>query len=132
MIGPAAAADDRDAREARPQSGVVLAELGRIAVVQLVGLVELGVALRRGVRAQAADPLDPRLADLDRVREMRGVRAVDHEVGGGAVRLGVDLLDRITQRLAARQAAVGLDREGDGDRDPGGCGGLHDPAGSSA
>ena len=65
--------------------------------------------------AEAPDPLDPHRAVLDDVREVRRVRAVDHEVGGCVVRLRIDLLDRIAQGLAARQAAVGLDRERDGD-----------------
>ena len=45
--------------------------------------------------------------------------AVDHEVCCRSVRLGIDLLDRLRERLTGREAAVGLDREGHRDRQPG-------------
>jgi hypothetical protein len=44
------------------------------------------------------------------------MRAVDHEVRGRGVRSRVDLLDRLAERLAARQAPVCLERERDDDR----------------
>ena len=47
------------------------------------------------------------------------MRAVDHVVERRTVRFGVDLLDRPSQRLAAREPAVGLDGEGHHDRQPG-------------
>ena len=83
-----------------------------------VGLVELRVAPRRGVRragprsARASSP--PAASDGG---EVRRVRAVDHVVGDRPERLGVDLLDRVAERLAARQPPVGLD--GERDRPPG-------------
>ena len=106
------------AGEARLQRGVALRQVGGIALVELLRLVQLGVALRRRVRAQAADPPHPRLAAGDRVLEVRRVGAVDHVVGGRAVGRVVDLLDRAAERLAARQAAVGLERERDHRRQP--------------
>ena len=46
------------------------------------------------------------------------MRAVDHEVGSHPVGLAVDLLDRLGQRLPARQSAVRLNGEGDHNRHP--------------
>ena len=47
------------------------------------------------------------------VLEVRGVRAVDHVVGGPGPRGRVDLGDRVAQLLTAREPPVGLEREGD-------------------
>ena len=93
--------------------GVPGGELGRIALVEFGRLVEFGVALRRRVRAQSDEPLPPRSVVFQGVREMRRVRTVDHEVRCAAIGFGVDLLDRLAQRLARRQPAVGLHRERD-------------------
>ena len=105
-------------RTRRRQSGVQLAVAARrarrIAVIELLRLVELGVAHSRGVDAEAAEPLEPRA--LEHAGEVRRVGAVDHEVRGRAACLGVDPLDRLAERLAARQSPVGLDRERDHDR----------------
>ena len=87
------------------QRGVALAEVARIALVELGRLVELRVAARRGVRAQAADPLQPRLAAREHVLEVRRVRAVDHVVRGPGAGLVVDLLDRVA-RAPRRSAAA--------------------------
>ena len=62
MIGAAAAAEHVELAEASSQVRVARAEIGRVARVEIRRLVELGVALRGGVGAQAADPLAPRLA----------------------------------------------------------------------
>ena len=96
-----------------PQTGVPGGEVGRIALVEFGGLVEFGVALRRRVRTQSDEPLQPCSVNFEGVREMRRVRTVDHEVGGAGICFGVHLLDRLTQRLSRRQPAVGLDRERD-------------------
>ena len=58
-VGAAAAAEHDEVRQQLAQRDVARGEIGGIAVVELLGLVELGVAARRGVRAQAADPLAP-------------------------------------------------------------------------
>ena len=58
-VGAAAAAEHRHGAQARAQRAVLGAERGGIALVELLGLVELGVALGRRVGAQAADALAP-------------------------------------------------------------------------
>ena len=58
----------RTLRSCGRSSRVVGAERGGIALVELLGLVELRVALGRGVRAQAADAVEPRAALLEHVR----------------------------------------------------------------
>ena len=76
----------------------------RVAVVELGGLVELRVALRGRVGAQAADPLPPAAARLEHAVEVRRVGAVDHVVGGRAAGLLVDLLGS-PRRAPGRSAA---------------------------
>jgi hypothetical protein len=56
---------------------------------------------------------------LEHVFEVRGVRAVDHVVGGTAVGGRVDLEDRVGKRNAVWQPAVGLHGERDRHRHPG-------------
>ena len=53
-IGAAAAPEHRHGAKARAQRAVLGAERDRIPLVELLGLVELGVALGRRVGAQAA------------------------------------------------------------------------------
>ena len=98
-------------------AAVLLRELVRVALVELLGRVQLLVAHPRRVRADAADPLQPR--PLEHALEVGRMRAVDHEVGGRRPGLGVDLLDRRAQWLPAREPAVDLDRERDRRRQPG-------------
>ena len=102
-----------DGAQERAQRAVLGAERRGVALVELLGLVELGVALGRRVGAQAADALAPGAVLVEHAGEVRRVRAVDHEVGDRAVGLGVDALDGVAQRLAVGQAPVGLQREGD-------------------
>ena len=71
-------------------------------------------------------------AARDRLLEVRRVGAVDHVVGGAPLRRVVDLLDRAAERLPARQAAVGLERERDHRRQPGRRGSRVTPIASSA
>ena len=54
------------------------------------------------IRAEAADPRRPAFSSFEHALEVRRVGAVDHEVRGRAVRPGVDLLDRVAERLTAR------------------------------
>ena len=114
-------------RQALAEVAVLGAELLRVAVVELGRLVELGMALGRGVGADAGDPAAPLARLGDDVVEVGRVGAVDHEVGGSAAGLAVDLLDRLAERLAVGQPAVGLDRERDRDRHPGGLRRARDP-----
>jgi hypothetical protein len=54
MIGAAAAADDHRRREQLPEFAVPVGELAGIPLVELLGRVQLGMALLRRVRADAA------------------------------------------------------------------------------
>ena len=108
------------------QCGVLGGEIGRITLVQLGRLVELGVALRGCVRAQANEALPPWAVLFQRLGEVRRVRTVDHEVRGAGIRRGVHLFDRLAQRLARRKPAVGLDGERDRRRNTRRRRGTHD------
>ena len=88
VVGAAAAAEHIHPRQPLPERRVAGAEVGRIAVVELRRLVELGVAHGRGVRAQAADPLDPGLAGREHRVEVGRVGAVEHHVVGPPGRCG--------------------------------------------
>src|SRR5437588_1852377 len=90
-------------------------ELRGIAGVELRRLVELGVAFRRRVRAYAPDAFQPAAVARQNVLEMRRMRTVHHEELDCSVGRGVDLLDRVTKRLAAREPPIRLDGEGDRD-----------------
>ena len=57
VIGAAAAAQDGELRQLGAQLCVTRAEVDRIALVELLGLVQLRVALARGVGAQTANPV---------------------------------------------------------------------------
>ena len=72
------------------------------------------------------------LAAAEHVLEVRRVRAVDHVVGGRGAGRVVDLLDRVAERLAARQPPVGLHRERDHHRHAGVARGPAMPIASSA
>ena len=62
VVGPAASAEELHRRQHLPQRRVVPAEGDRIALVEVLGLVQLGVAERRRVDAQATDPIERGLA----------------------------------------------------------------------
>ena len=62
VIGAAAAAEHVELRAAARGGRVARAEVGRVAGVEFLRLVELGVALGRRVGAQPADPSRPRPA----------------------------------------------------------------------
>ena len=66
------------------------------------------------VAAQAAHTLCP-IGIIERVCEVVGVGAIDHEVGCAAACGIIYRPDGITQRLAGWQFAVCLDREGNND-----------------
>ena len=59
VVGAAAPAEHIEVGQLAPQGRVARAEVVRIALVELLRLVQLGVALGRRVGAQAADPLAP-------------------------------------------------------------------------
>ncbi len=86
-----------------------------VAGVELLGLVELGVAEGGGVRVDLHDASEP-LAVLERGGDVGRVGAVDDEPVGGVGR--IDESDGVTQRGPVRQPTVGLDRETDEDRNP--------------
>ena len=84
VIGAAAPAQDRELRKLGPELGIAAAQIGRIALVELGGLVELGVALGGGVCAQAADPirLVDRLAEGLAARQRPSVSTVNEIAAG--------------------------------------------------
>jgi hypothetical protein len=118
-VGAAATAEDREVRNGAAQLGVLRAKLFRVAGVQRLRLVQLGVGLARGVGPYAAQPMGPRGAWVQQVGEVRRVSAVDGVVRGAATRGVVDALDGLAQPGAVRQHAIGFHRERDRDRDLG-------------
>jgi PAP2 superfamily len=116
-VGAAAAAQDGEAREVVAQSCVTRAEVLRVARVERRGLVQLGMALARGVGAQSAQSRRPRSGRVQEVRKVGRVGAVDAVVGGGATGRVVHALDSRPERGAVGECTVGLDRERDGDGD---------------
>ena len=108
---PARAAAPAARRSSRPSST-------RVALVELLGLVELRVAEPRGVHAQPADAAQRRLAG-ETHGDVVGMGAVDDEEGRGSAGGGVDLLDRFGDADAAGQAPVRLDGEAGDDRQAG-------------
>ena len=100
-VGAAAAAPDVDPGHAAAELEVLGGELRRVAVVERLSTFELLVAQPRGVAADAPDAPRPGRV-VEQMEEVIGMRAVDHEVLGGPRSGGVDLLDRLAQRLAAR------------------------------
>lgn len=85
-ISTAAPATDAYVRQPVLEFGVIAHEPVRVADVQLVGLVESGVTLGRGVDAQADDASKPRRVRNDGVRDVVGVGTVDEEYATVAVR----------------------------------------------
>ena len=78
--------------------------------------VELGMRTPRCVGAQPADALAPCTPGSQRVREMRGVVAVDEEIGRISARCLIGPLYGVRQRFPGGQASVRFHREGDGHR----------------
>ncbi len=113
VVGAAAAAIDPQMRQAFGQSAVKRAELGRVAVVQCLGGVQLGMAEAGGVGAETADTLYPIGFRRQRLGEVVGMGAVDHVIGRGVAGLGVSLGDGFGQGLTSGETAIGLDCEGD-------------------
>ena len=71
------------------------------------------MAAHRGIGAQSAQSFHPRLVLLQRIDEMRRVRAVDHVVSRRTGSGVIGLLDRRAHGFAARQSAVGFGGERD-------------------
>ena len=122
-VGPAAPTHDLQRGQPLLQRAVRRHEDAQIALVQLLGLVQLGMARGRGVAAQPRHPLHPRTAVVEGRDHVLRVGAVDQEVRRR--RDGVDLLDRRLQGGAVGQPPVGLDREADADREPERVGRAH-------
>src|SRR5215210_4445613 len=100
-VSAAATAHDPEPGEARPEAGVAGGQLSRITRVQLFGLVELGVAQAGRVRAQCANPIQPRLVGPGKPGGyVLRMRAVDHVPGDRRAGRFVDALDRFTERGA--------------------------------
>jgi hypothetical protein len=65
MIGAAASAKHSGVGQQATKLGVFAAKLHGVAVIEIGGLVELGMAAPRGVGADPADALDPALSGGD-------------------------------------------------------------------
>src|SRR6185295_10068445 len=76
VIGAAATPHHVQPRQPALQLRVLPAQLDRIADVERRRLVQLRVALARGVRAQAPHPLRPGLPAVEHALEVSRVRAV--------------------------------------------------------
>ena len=113
VIRAAAAAEHGELRHALAQVPVMPGEIDRIAGIEFRRFIELRMALRRGVGAQAADAPHPCLACGQRIVEMSRMRTVDHVVDRRMARLPVRALDGGSERLAGSQSAIRLDRERD-------------------
>ena len=111
----------------RRRSSAVRAPRSRgIAVVERGRGVQFGVAFGRGVGTEAGDAVDPGAAGVEHGREMRRVGAVHHVVGRRGAGGGVDGRDRLAERLAGGEPAVGLDRDRNDGRHLGIGGGAGD------
>lgn len=118
-VGAAAAAEDGEVRKGAAQLGVLRAKLFRVAGVQRLRLVQLGVGLARGVRPHTAQPVGPMGSLVQHAGEMGGVGAINREVGRRSSGGVVDALDGLAQPGTVRQHTIGFDRERDRDRDLG-------------
>ena len=103
MIGAAAAAEHSEVSELPAQVAITPAEIGGITNVEIGRCIELRMAARRSVRPQSAQTRNPRLASAQCVGEMRRMRAIEHVVGRRVVGFAIGLLDRVADRLPARQ-----------------------------
>src|SRR5689334_13929183 len=110
-IGAAAAAEHVELREATAEIGVLPTELEWAAGIEIARRIDFRMAAGRGVGADAAQAIGPAPAGIEHAIEMRGMRAIDHEIGGVAGGGGIDLADRLGQLLAGRELAVGFHRE---------------------
>ena len=97
MIGATAPADDIQVLELRAHHPVAVSEVQGIAGVQLLRLVQLGMALDGRIRAEAPNAIAPHSRLVQYMVEVRWVRAVDHEVRGTSLGLGVYFFDRRPQ-----------------------------------
>src|SRR6476469_7976695 len=84
VIGAAAAAEQLHARECPPERHITAAEIGGIAAVERLGLIELGMTLGRRIGPDAMNAFDPWLASFEGTLEMGRMSAVDQEIFAGA------------------------------------------------
>jgi len=129
VVGAAAAAEHGEARQTLAERHVLVRQLLGVTHVELLGLVQLRVAQARRVGAEAADPVRPLGARLENVVEVGRMRTVEHHVRRGGAGARVELLDRRAEWLAAGQAPVRLDGEGDHYRETDGLRGANDSHG---
>lgn len=111
MVGAAAAAEHAYLRERTQQVAILPAKRNGIARVEIWCRIEFRVAALRRVSADAANPLGPIRAALERTFEVGRMCAVDHVVRGAVARRRIDRRDGFLEAVAARQPAVGLHRE---------------------
>ena len=78
MVGAAASAQHIDLREAAEQLGILRAELVRVTRIELSGIIELGMALARGVGPDPPHAPHPAGILIQDLAEVIRVRAIDH------------------------------------------------------
>jgi hypothetical protein len=118
-VGAAASPQDGEVGAAGAQLRVVRAKLLRIAGIERLGLIELGMGLARRVGAQASKSSRPLGARVQHGCEVCRVGAVDREVSSSTAGRSVYPLDGLAEPSSVGQVAVSLDRERDRDGD--GC-----------
>ena len=91
-VRTAASADDAQLGEPPCHVGAKRAELLRVAVIELGGFVQFGMAATRGVWPDHANPVQPARWQLR--AEMLGMGAVDPVVANIAASRGLDLAER--------------------------------------
>ena len=86
-------------------------ELVRVARVELLGLIELGVAQPGRVGSHGAEAQRPVAGVGERRGDVVGVRAVDAVVGDVAIGRRIDGANHVAETRAVGEPAVGLQRE---------------------
>src|SRR3979490_3516104 len=99
MVRATAPTDDGEVLGLRAHRPIAAREIQGVAGVQLVRLVELRMTFDRRVCAEAPNAITPFPRLVQHVVEMRRVRAVDHEVRGTSLGLGIYFFDRRPQGL---------------------------------
>src|SRR6478735_7874374 len=87
----------------------------RITLVQFRALVELGMALGRGISSQPTNSSQPGLTRSKHMFEVRRMRTVDHVICGRAVSSQIHPLNGMVEWFAGWQLAICFDCERDHD-----------------
>jgi hypothetical protein len=107
----AATAEDVEVRISLRQRAHALAEIDRVAVLDMAELAKVDLVLGAGVRPQAAYPTDP-VARFERRFEFERVRTVDAvKIGTRVPRFGIDRFDRLLEARARFQTMVAVERK---------------------